>query len=208
MESPRSSTRPPTASRNPDDFDALGDCHRDTLRMLAELEMLVARLERTGVDPHARVMAGAIEQHFSVTLRRHHEDEERHVFPILTASGDAGTLQVVARLKQDHAWMAMNWRELWPQVNAIASGQSWYDLDVLREGVEIVSALEREHIELEESWVYPRARHAMLGIQRDRMDRATHAQRRTGRIRMLRAESNADTPGPLQDPSSESATLK
>jgi hemerythrin-like domain-containing protein len=189
MNTSRSTIRVHIAPRGSEPFDTLGDCHRDTLRMLAELEMLVARLERTGPDSHARVMASAIEMHFSATLHRHHEEEERHIFPPLVASGDPETLQVVARLKQDHAWIQLNWRELWPHVNAIACGHSWYDLDVLRAGVEIVSALEREHIELEESLVYPLARKMSSAAQLEHAE--SRASRRAERIRLLRAESGA-----------------
>jgi hypothetical protein len=79
MDTSRTTIRARIAPRGSEPFDTLAECHRDTLRMLAELEMLVARLERTGLDSHARVVANAIEQHFSTTLHRHHEEEERHI---------------------------------------------------------------------------------------------------------------------------------
>ena len=47
-------------------------------------------------------------------------------------------------------------------LEAIAGGQSWVDLDVLREGVEVFTSLSHEHIALEESLIYPQAR-AQLG---------------------------------------------
>jgi iron-sulfur cluster repair protein YtfE (RIC family) len=160
-----------------DAFEPLEEFHRITLRMLAELAMLVARVEEVGVDPRARAMARSVIHYFSFDLPGHHIDEEAHVFPALAECGDAETMQAVARLKQDHAWLRADWRVLSPLVRGLAGGQSWVDIDALRDGVEVFCALSRDHIALEESIIYPRARIRMLESTR-RETRLALASRR------------------------------
>jgi hemerythrin-like domain-containing protein len=64
----------------------------------------------------------------------------------------------VRRLKQDHFWLEQDWRELDAQIDAIARGLSPNDPEALRLGVEIISALYLDHIDLEESLIYPQAK--------------------------------------------------
>lgn len=160
-----------------DSFEPLENCHRETLRMLGEMAMLVARIEQVGVDPRAREMARTVSRYFGEELRRHHADEEAHVFPALAACGDPETEQAIARLKQDHAWLRADWRVLSPLVQALASGQSWVDVDALRDGVEVFCALSRDHIALEESLIYPQARSLMLESARRALRTALASRR-------------------------------
>lgn len=143
-------------------FDVLDVCHRQTVIALGRLAALMTRLANQGADDEARTLAREIVRHFSTTSRDHHLDEERHVFPTLLVTGDTETVQAVQRLQQDHSWLEEDWSELSPMLEAIAGGQSWVDLDVLREGVEVFTSLSHEHIALEESLIYPQAR-AQLG---------------------------------------------
>jgi hemerythrin-like domain-containing protein len=103
--------------------------------------------------------------------------------------GDADTVQAVLRLQQDHHWLEEDWIEISPQLDAVANGQSWYDIDVLREGIEIFTSLSHEHVTLEESCIYPQARAQLgagerLAMARE-MDtrRASHQARRETRRR-------------------------
>ncbi|MEP6503288.1 MAG: hemerythrin domain-containing protein [Betaproteobacteria bacterium] len=161
-----------------DGFEALDSCHRETLRMLAQLDALLRRLDETGADAAARAMAAEIERHFSVTQRAHHEDEERHVFPALEAAGDAATRHAIECLRQDHFWLATDWAELSPLVDAIACGQSCCDVEALRQGAEVFGQLCRDHIALEESLIYPQARANMAADVRAAMDSEMAARRR------------------------------
>ena len=163
-------------------FDALDACHQQTLIALGRLSELMTRLADRGADDEARVTARLIMQHFSTTSRNHHLDEERHVFPTLLVTGDAETVQAVERLQQDHAWLEEDWMELSPQVDAIAGGQGWVDMDILREGVEVFTALSREHIALEESLIYPQARAQLDPAARATMSREMLARRRDAAI--------------------------
>ena len=159
-----------------DGFDVLDVGHRQTVIALGRLAALVTRLTTTGADAEARALADEILRHFS-NNRVHHEDEERHVFPALAASGDAATVQAVLRLQQDHDWLEEDWMELSPHLDAIAGGQSWYDVDLLREGTEVFTALSRDHIALEEACIYPEARARLGDRERREMDREMAARR-------------------------------
>ncbi len=154
-----------------DGFEALDTCHLETLRMLGQLAQMVGQLERAGPDRRMRAMATAIDRHFSTTMREHHEDEERHVFPGIAAGADAQTAQTLACLAQDHFWLEADWRELAPLLDAAASGHSGCDLDALRRGVHIFAALCRDHIALEESLIYPQAIQRMADGERQSMNR-------------------------------------
>jgi len=139
-------------------FGALDACHRRILDHLDRLEALLGHLERDGVDDHARTEAGRIEAFFSEISQAHHRDEERHVFPALLASGDDSLVATVRLLQQDHGWIEEDWIALAPQLRAIASACSWHDPAELRHTIEVFVELCREHVVLEESMVYPRAR--------------------------------------------------
>ncbi|MEO8311075.1 MAG: hemerythrin domain-containing protein [Caldimonas sp.] len=172
-------TKPPSAPA--DGFEVLDDCHRMTLAALDCLERLVAQIERREIDAAARTIAGEIVRHFSEMVRQHHEDEERHVFPALVSSSDREVVQAVLRLQQDHDWLEEDWMEISPHLDAVACGQSWYDVDVLREGVAIFAALSRDHIALEESLLYPQARARLDAGERRAMGREMAARRRHAR---------------------------
>ncbi len=140
------------------ELDALDKTHRQVMVVLAELHQLIEHLDRSGVDTQARKMAQDICKFFSGSARQHHADEERIVFPGLLKSPDATLVQHVLRLQQDHGWLEEDWLELEPQLQAVAEGYSWYDLDTLRAALPVFEQLYREHIALEESLIYPEAR--------------------------------------------------
>ena len=52
--------------------------------------------------------------------------------------------------------------------SAIAAGYSWYDPDELRHGIEVFLELCREHIQLEESIIYPEAKAMAARLARRR----------------------------------------
>ena len=166
-----------------DGFDVLDECHRQTLFALGKLAALVSRLEHIGADAEARAMAAEIVRHFSVTVRRHHEDEERHVFPKLVAEGGEEVVRTVLRLQIDHDWLEENWMELSPQLDAVAHGLTWYDIDVMREAAQVFIALSHDHIALEESFIYPQAKARADTAERIGMGREMAARRRRTRQR-------------------------
>lgn len=140
------------------ELDALDRTHRQVMVVLAEMHALIIHLDGAGVDEQARKMAQGICKFFSGSARQHHADEERVVFPGLLQCADATLVQHVLRLQQDHGWLEEDWLELEPQLQAVAEGYSWYDLDTLRAALPIFEELYRDHIALEESLIYPEAR--------------------------------------------------
>jgi len=169
------------APQTVDGFDVLDACHRQTLFTLGKLSALIARLKTRGADAHARAMAGEIVRFFSTTARAHHEDEERHVFPKLLATGVPDIVQDVLRLQQDHGWLEEDWMELCPQLDAVAAGNAWYDLDALSQGAKVFTALSHDHIALEETCIYPEARARLHAGERREMGREMAARRRAAR---------------------------
>lgn len=140
------------------EFDVLDSAHRAALQMLQSFQRLLEQLQGNGLDEAARTTAREILAFFSGPGRHHHEDEEKHVFPGLLTSGDEELVRHVRRLMQDHGWLEEDWRELSPQVQAIADGYNWYDLAMLTAALPVFIALYYDHIALEESLVYPAAR--------------------------------------------------
>ena len=145
--------------------EGLDRTHREIVEMLARMHLLVEKLEVRGIDAGVRQLAQDLCLFFDETARPHHAAEEEFVFPDLLASDDAELVQHVKRLQQDHGWLEEDWFELAPHLRAVANGQSWYDIDVLRSAVPTFTELYREHIALEESVVYPASRRYQL--QRD-----------------------------------------
>ena len=167
--------RPPRAPRAAvpalPPMDALDRTHHRMVGALADLAKLVDHLETAGVDTEARRTAKAICKFFSETARQHHADEETLVFPALIRQGDPVLIGHVLRLQQDHGWLEEDWLELALQLQAVAEGYSWYELDSLRQGVGVFAALYQEHIALEESLVYPEARRQMAAEDASRAQR-------------------------------------
>ena len=83
---------------------------------------------------------------------------EATVFPPLVRKGDKALIHHVLWLQQDHGWLEEDWLELAPQIEAIAKGYSWYDIDFLRAAIPVFGDLYRDHIALEEDIVYPASR--------------------------------------------------
>ncbi len=160
------SARTPRPTRAPapplPEFETLDRTHREALQMLQAFDELLAHLHDNGPDETARASAQRIMDFFTGPARTHHAEEDKHVFPLLLVSTDVELVQHVRRLQQDHGWLEEDWRELSPQVEAIAKGYNWYDLAMLRLALPVFTALYHEHIALEESLVYPEARRRRL----------------------------------------------
>lgn len=156
-----------------DTFTSLDHCHRQILTTLQRLGELIERLDRHGVDAQASDIAREVVHFFNETARQHHADEEQQVFPALLGSANAQLVQHVKRLQQDHGWLEEDWLMLEPPLSAIADGYNWYDLDMLRRALPVFADLYQDHIELEDSLVYPEARLRQL---RDDSSRARVAR--------------------------------
>ncbi|MDZ7858633.1 hemerythrin domain-containing protein [Sphaerotilus sp.] len=145
----------------PQDFEALDSCHREVMVTLNRLVQLIDHLAAQGPDATAQGMASEIVSFFNQTARAHHADEERLIFPDLLRSDDTVLVQHVQRLQQDHGWLEEDWLTLAPPLDAVAQGYSWYDLDMLRQATAVFTELYMDHIDLEESLIYPEAKRLM-----------------------------------------------
>lgn len=148
--------RSPAPSMPP--LEELESTHRELMLALEQLSQVVRGVERDGSTVPLRAIARSVVRFFAEVGHHHHAEEERHVFPDLLASGDVDLIQHVHRLQQDHGWLEEDWREIGPQVDALALGIGGVDFDALRRAVEVFSQLYREHIALEESLIYPEAK--------------------------------------------------
>ena len=169
----------PRAGRD-DGFIALDACHRRLLAAAGALEELVEAIERNGVSAAVSASAAAIAEFYATTAARHHEDEERHVFPALVESRNADLIRAVTRLQEDHVLLEESWLELEPHVLAIANGYG-ADLELLRDRAFVFAALHRDHIDLEESLAYPQARMRVDQEGRRAMGREMASRRRAAR---------------------------
>jgi hemerythrin-like domain-containing protein len=172
----------PRAAHEGDGMAVLDAGHVRILAVVRALEELAERAQGDRIDAAARASAAAIADFFCTFARRHHEDEERHVFPALLGSGDPSLVQAVLRLQTDHGWIEEDWLMLEPMVQAIATGIGHCDADVLQQGVEVFAALYRDHVALEESLAYPQARArlsaaALHGMGREMARRRRAAER-------------------------------
>lgn len=140
-------------------FEMLLACHERVQRMLALLLRLAGHLAAQGADGPARQAARDVMRYFDLAGPAHHEDEERHLFPLLLARGDADTRALVHRLQQDHVAMGAQWQAVradlveieaghWPPAQAAAVLPRW----------QAYAALYAAHIEAEEGRAYPAAR--------------------------------------------------
>lgn len=173
----------PATSPAQDGLDVLDLCHRHMIFKLGKLSALISRLAAPP-DDEAREMAADLVDFFAVTVRQHHEDEERHVFPKVLATGDAEAVRAIVKLQQDHDWLEEDWMELMPHLAGVASGLRGYDLALLRDGAAAFSALLLDHIALEESCIYPHARRRMNPAERRDAGREMAARRRAERDRV------------------------
>jgi len=136
-------------------FEMLAACHERTQRMLSLLQRLRAHLATMGCDDQARQAARDVMRYFDTAAPAHHEDEERHVFPLLLACG--ACVETVHRLQREHVAMA----SMWPQVQAVlqrvAEG-AWHGFDPDEEAaLETYARLHDWHLAAESELVFPAA---------------------------------------------------
>jgi len=162
-------------------FDVLDACHQQLVTALQQLGDLVEYLQDKGVDGKAQEMARAIFLFFMNTARQHHLDEEKHVFPALINSGDDDLVRHTLRLQQDHGWIEEDWLELAPQIESIAAGYNWYNIDQLTHAVPVFQALYQDHMALEESLIYPEAKARIADWDLQGMGREMSIRRRAAK---------------------------
>lgn len=160
-------------------FELLQACHEKVLRMSDLLERLVVHVETHGADASARSAAADVLRYFDLAAPKHHEDEERHVFPALLAQGDARQCEAVARLQAEHQQFERDWARLRTVLRAWRDGAATpatvHDVRPLVAGF---VEMNRRHVELEETLTYPAARSLFDADELVRMGAEMQARRR------------------------------
>ncbi|MEY2892033.1 MAG: hypothetical protein RJA98_1941 [Pseudomonadota bacterium] len=141
-------------------FDMLAACHDRVQRSLSLLERLVAHLEQTGNDAQAHHAAADVLRYFDLAAPAHHEDEERHVFPLLDASADPALRDTARQLRADHAEFNAQWQRLRPLLSQVMQGRD-APLPQLQTLVPRFAELHEQHLALENSLAFPQA-HALM----------------------------------------------
>lgn len=147
----------PPAAGFDEPFEVLRGCHDRVRRSLARLQRLVGHLAEGGADLKAQEAARDVLRYFDLAAPAHHEDEERHVVPLLMASGDAGLAAAAERLRRDHDAIRCAWQALRPALQDLAEHARCADMAALAgASLRFVQAHEG-HLELEDEFVFPAA---------------------------------------------------
>ncbi len=142
-------------------FEMLDACHQRVERTLQLLERLSAHLARHGADPQAQQAARDVMRYFDLAAPQHHEDEERHVLPLLRANGHAARAD---RVLQEHQAMAKAWAGVRAHLAEIEQGQWVTDSGARATAWAEFASLYREHMALEERDVFAPVR-AHIGAE-------------------------------------------
>lgn len=135
-------------------FEMLLACHARVERMLVLLERLAAHLTAAGADAMAAQAARDVMRYFDIAGPAHHEDEERHLFPLLLARGGSDAL-LAQRLQHEHLVMAAQWAGVRAGLERVIDGSPIDTADTA--AWPAFAALYRAHIVAEESQAYPAA---------------------------------------------------
>ncbi len=136
-------------------FAMLDACHQRVERLLTLLGRLAAHLDTHGADEQAQQAARDVMRYFDLAAPHHHEDEERHVLPLLRERVHAG---LADRVLQEHESMAAAWAGVRTVLLDVEQGRWLADPAAIAAHWSAFAALYREHIALEEGEVFPLAR--------------------------------------------------
>ncbi|MED5619444.1 hemerythrin domain-containing protein [Ideonella sp. BN130291] len=142
-------------------FDMLAACHDRVRRSLALLERLLPHLQAHGPDAQARDAARDVLRYFDMAAPAHHEDEERHVIPLLLGSSNAELQAAAQRMLADHHLIREGWARLAPLLRSVTEGQPVSMETLQPEAIDFVR-LHHAHLDLEDTLAFPHA-HQHLG---------------------------------------------
>jgi hemerythrin-like domain-containing protein len=137
-------------------FAMLDACHERVRRTLALLERLRQYLLVHENDNDARDAARDVLRYFAMAAPAHHEDEERHVVPLLRQSGEERLVQAAQRILEDHAEIRSSWCDLEPMLVGVVAGIV-PDARSLAEAVARFARVHDGHLALEDDVAFPAA---------------------------------------------------
>ncbi|HRK79443.1 MAG TPA: hemerythrin domain-containing protein [Thiobacillus sp.] len=155
-------------------LDVLEACHGRIAKQCDTLEKMLAHLPAHGADVQAQQAARAVLAYFDTAAVHHHDDEERNLFPLLEQAGAPGACDLVEALTLEHDELALLWRRLSPALRQVGAGAAdALDAALTRRFI----ALNRCHLEFENTHVLPLARQALGAADVERLGRAMAARR-------------------------------
>jgi hemerythrin-like domain-containing protein len=155
-------------------LDVLEACHGRIARQCDTLDKLLMHLPAHGADQQAQQAARAVLGYFDTAAIHHHDDEERNLFPLLEQAGAPGACDLVETLTLEHDELALLWRQLREALQLIGTGAAGTLDGVL---VHRFVALNRSHLEFENTHVLPLARQVLGAVEVERLGRAMAARR-------------------------------
>ena len=144
----RSSNRRPVPANV---YESLDETHREIVFHLERLKLLAISLPTAPAEEAAHDQVRQVIDFFAGASREHHYDEERFVFPPLLAGSDATVHRVIERLREDHAWIELQWLDIEAQLETAAEGAPLKDGPALIATVDEFVHLMHDHIALEDS---------------------------------------------------------
>jgi hemerythrin-like domain-containing protein len=155
-------------------LELLEACHGRIARQCDTLEKLLDHLPAHGADAQAQQAARAVLAYFDTAAVPHHDDEERNLFPLLELAGAPGACDLVEALTLEHDELALLWRGLRFRLRQIESGAApLLDEAPTRRFI----AMNRSHLEFENTHVLPLAREVLGAAELERLGRAMAARR-------------------------------
>jgi iron-sulfur cluster repair protein YtfE (RIC family) len=155
-------------------LDVLEACHGRIAKQCDTLEKLLAHLPGHGADAQAQQAARAVLAYFDIAAVHHHDDEERNLFPLLEQANAPGACDLVETLTLEHDEQALLWRRLRVQLQQIDAGTAATLDGALAQPF---IAMNRSHLEFENTHVLPLARQVLGAAEIERLGRAMAARR-------------------------------
>lgn len=149
-------------------------CHGRIAKQCDTLDKLLAHLPAHGADAQAQQAARAVLAYFDTAAVHHHDDEERNLFPLLELAGAPGACDLVETLTLEHDEQSLLWRRLRVALQQIEAGAA-ATLDAAL--TQRFIALNRSHLEFENTHVLPLARQVLGAAEIERLGRAMAARR-------------------------------
>ena len=146
-------------------FALLRGCHARIERMDALLLRLIDHVRAYGADAQAQQAATQVMRYFDLAAPLHHEDEERHVFPVLRSPSDAATADALARLETEHRALAALWTTLRVWLQQVQAADAQPADAPIASAAQRFSAIHAAHIALENAHIFPAAQARMNAAQ-------------------------------------------
>lgn len=155
-------------------LEMLRACHGRIMDQCGTLHKLLQHLATHGCDVQAQQAARAILRYFDTAGQYHHQDEELDLFPLLLASQNSETRELIGKLLRDHKEMEAAWQRLRQPLFDITQGHTT-TLDASVVGN--FSSVYERHIDLENAQLLPLSARLLSAGQIDDLGNKMAARR-------------------------------